>query len=43
MAYITLNAGKLKENYRHLDRLFKSHTDQVVGGQQALKRKPDRT
>ncbi|HYW95164.1 MAG TPA: alanine racemase [Bacteroidales bacterium] len=25
MAYITLNAGKLKENYRHLDRLFKSH------------------
>ena len=25
MAYITLNTGKLKENYRHLDRLFKSH------------------
>ena len=25
MAYITLNAGKLKENYWHLDKLFKSH------------------
>ncbi len=25
MAYITLNAGKLKANYQHLDQLFKKH------------------
>ncbi len=52
MAYITLNAGKLEKNYRHLDKIFRSHgikwsvVSKLLGGnilylKELLSLKPD--